>query len=140
MLSISFLPPFSSGYYFPYERMMPSSEALSIFGRSIHPSAWKEDSPKFPLRSMRWHHAPAAEGVGHRARNEKGKWRGVYGLRREGALPPDPSGQARRRHQRLGSLHLSDVAAQIRRRFAQRVRPSDHSVRLGHPIRRFAEA
>ena len=38
MLSISFLPPFSSGYYFPYERMMPSSEALSIFGRSIHPS------------------------------------------------------------------------------------------------------
>jgi len=47
MLSISFLPPFSSGYYFPYERMMPSSEALSIFGRSIHPSAWKDNSPKF---------------------------------------------------------------------------------------------
>src|SRR5215208_94585 len=47
MLSISFLPLFSSGYYFPYERMMLSSEALSIFGRSIHPNAWKGYSPKF---------------------------------------------------------------------------------------------
>src|SRR5829696_5659149 len=50
MLSISFLPLFSSGYYFPYERMMPSSEALSIFGRSIHPNAWKGNSRKLDFR------------------------------------------------------------------------------------------
>src|SRR5215203_1241740 len=50
MLSISFLPLFSSGYSFPYERMMPSSEALSIFGRSIHPNAWKGYSRKLDFR------------------------------------------------------------------------------------------
>ena len=48
--------------------------------------------------------------------------------------------EAHRRRQRLTSLHLPDVAAQVRRRFAQRVWPRDYSVRLGHPIRRFGEA
>src|SRR5829696_2999356 len=77
---------------------------------------------------------PAVEEVAS-PRSEWGRRRSIYGLQREGALPPDPSGETRRRCQRLATLHLPDVASEVRLGHARCVRARCRSLSLGYKVR-----